>query len=308
MAGVERDEMEVFLTLSEELHFGRTAKRLFLSQGRVSQLLRGLEHRIGGRLFDRSSRRVTLTPLGTRFLSEAGPAFRLLDAAFQEARASTRSLDGVLRIGFTGGADLTLLDAIPRFQERYPGCDLEMYELKLSDPFGPLHRGEVDLAAVCEPVVDTGLESAGALATAPLVVGVSVAHPFASRSRIAAEELADCRMIDIKEPAPSRWRERSSPTRTPGGTPIPRGPVACTVQEVLSQIATNRGVMLFCDNFPAYNGHRDITFVPVDGLPDSRSTLIWRRGEDNARVRAFTELAVAAAQRDGVETSSRASE
>ena len=61
---MEFRELECFVVLSEELHFARTAERLYLSPGRVSQLVRSLETRIGGRLFHRTSRRVRLTPLG----------------------------------------------------------------------------------------------------------------------------------------------------------------------------------------------------------------------------------------------------
>jgi DNA-binding transcriptional LysR family regulator len=68
---VELREIEVFLVLAEELHFGRTAVRLRLSQGRVSQLVRALEREIGGSLFERSSRQVRLTRLGVRFRSGA---------------------------------------------------------------------------------------------------------------------------------------------------------------------------------------------------------------------------------------------
>lgn len=62
MSGLEIRELECFLALSEELHFGRAAERLYVSQSRISQLLRALEGRIGARLLDRTSRRVRLTP------------------------------------------------------------------------------------------------------------------------------------------------------------------------------------------------------------------------------------------------------
>lgn len=290
MAGVEHGELEVFLTLSEELHFGRTAERLYLSQGRVSQLLRALEDRIGGKLFERSSRRVALTELGADFLREAKPAHERLCAAFEAARARARGLDGVLRIGFIGGADSGLLTAVPRFQERYPDCELELREVKLSDPFGPLHRDEIDVAFACLPVDDPALVTGRVLATVPVVLGVSARHPFASRERISAEELAECRMIDIGGPAPRAWRAGSAPVLTPSGRPIPRGPVACTQQEALSQISTNRGVMVFCRNIIQYNGRSDIVFVPVDGLPASRYAPVWHRDRANARVRAFVEV------------------
>ena len=71
---VELSEIRVFLGLAEELHFGRTAERLHITPSYASQLIRRLETRLGGRLFDRTSRRVRLTPLGERLLVTLGPA------------------------------------------------------------------------------------------------------------------------------------------------------------------------------------------------------------------------------------------
>ncbi|HEV8206546.1 MAG TPA: LysR family transcriptional regulator, partial [Acidimicrobiia bacterium] len=71
---VELREIKVFLTLAEELHFGRTAERLGLTQSRVSQSLRSLERKLGEQLVRRTSRRVALTTPGERFRAEVGPA------------------------------------------------------------------------------------------------------------------------------------------------------------------------------------------------------------------------------------------
>jgi DNA-binding transcriptional LysR family regulator len=84
---IELREIRVFLTLAEELHFGRTAERLGLTQSRVSQSLRGLEHKLGEHLVHRTSRRVTLTPSGERFKAEAGAAYEQLAGVL---RARTR--------------------------------------------------------------------------------------------------------------------------------------------------------------------------------------------------------------------------
>lgn len=70
---LERVEIEVFLTLAEELHFGRAAERLRLSTGRVSQVVRQLERRLGGALFERTSRSVRITPVGLRLAEELAP-------------------------------------------------------------------------------------------------------------------------------------------------------------------------------------------------------------------------------------------
>jgi DNA-binding transcriptional LysR family regulator len=87
-----------FLVLAEELHFGHTAKRLYLTQPRVSQAIRALEERIGGRLFERTSRRVNLTPLGERLCGELRPGYDRIQRAITIATDLARGVGGTLRI------------------------------------------------------------------------------------------------------------------------------------------------------------------------------------------------------------------
>ncbi|MEW9553387.1 LysR family transcriptional regulator [Nonomuraea sp. NPDC050783] len=79
-------EIEAFLAVAEELHFGRAARRLRLSTSRVSGLVRTLERRVGAPLFERTSRRVHLTAKGELFLAEVRPAYRRLNQALHSAR------------------------------------------------------------------------------------------------------------------------------------------------------------------------------------------------------------------------------
>jgi len=81
---MERRDAEIFLTLAEELHFGRTAERLFVSQARVSQSIKKLERRIGAPLFERTSRHVALTPIGRQLHRDIGPAYRRISGAWPE--------------------------------------------------------------------------------------------------------------------------------------------------------------------------------------------------------------------------------
>lgn len=85
-------QLEVFLTLADELHFGHTADRLHLTQPQVSRAVAALERHIGAPLFERTSRRVRLTPLGRRLRTEAEPAYRLLQDALRDARAEARQV------------------------------------------------------------------------------------------------------------------------------------------------------------------------------------------------------------------------
>ncbi|MFE3688613.1 LysR family transcriptional regulator, partial [Streptomyces sp. NPDC059095] len=156
MSGIEIRELESFLVLAQELHFGRAGERLYISQSRVSQLLRSLESRIGAPLVERTSRRVRLTPLGESFLAGLRPAYDTLRATVDEARAAARGVGGKLRIGFQGTIDDCLGEAIARFGDRYPDCAIDIVEIPLCDPFGPLRRREVDCAVVLLPVGAVG--------------------------------------------------------------------------------------------------------------------------------------------------------
>jgi predicted DNA-binding protein (UPF0251 family) len=98
---VDMAQAEAFLVVAEELHFGRAADRLHVSQPRVSRLIAALERQVGGALLERTSRRVTLTPLGQQFRGELGAAYEQLQAAVDHARRAAREAAGQLRIGFT---------------------------------------------------------------------------------------------------------------------------------------------------------------------------------------------------------------
>jgi DNA-binding transcriptional LysR family regulator len=310
--GLDIRELECFLALSEELHFGRAAERLYVSQSRVSQLLRSLEGRVGARLLERTSRRVRLTPLGERFLADVRPAYASLHGALEAARDAARGLEGVLRIGFQGTVDERVMEAVGAFRDRHPGCELETVEIPLADPFGAVRGGEVDAAIVCLPVAEPDLVLGPVFSRQPLTLAVSTRHPLArrvaaggaGRARSAgraggaggagsavgvvdAEELADHPVIGPGEPAPRYWRDVMAPATTPGGRPVPRGPRVCTLQEGLAATAAGRGTMLLCAPTAALHGRRDIAFVPVEGLPESALGLVWRRAGETARVRAF---------------------
>ncbi|MFF7687934.1 LysR family transcriptional regulator [Streptomyces syringium] len=296
MGRVELRELECFLVLAEELHFGRTGERLYLTQSRVSQLLRALETRIGARLVERTSRRVALTPLGESFLAGLRPAYDALKGTVEEAREAARGVAGRLRVGFQGTADGRVMAAIDAFQRDHPGCAVDITEIPLSDPFGAVHRGEVDTAIVLLPVREPGLVLGPVFSRQRQTLAVSLRHPFADRSSLSAEDLADCPLVAPAGTAPAYWREAQAPAVTPGGRTVPRGPLVTTLQEGLTQVAANRGGMLLCRPTADYHGRGDITFVPVTGLPDSALGLVRRRDSDTARLRAFAAAVAAAAE------------
>ncbi|MFE7661156.1 LysR family transcriptional regulator [Streptomyces celluloflavus] len=281
-------ELECFLVLSEELHFGRTGERLYVSQSRVSQLLRALESRIGARLVDRTSRRVRLTPLGADFRTALRPAYDALRATVETTRTAARGIEGRLTIGFQGTADDRIMRAIDAFQARHPGCDTEIVEIPFCDPFGALRSGAVDVAVTLLPAAEPDLTLGPVFSAQPQTLALSVRHPLASRAALTAEELAAVPLISADGPAPAYWREAHAPTVTPEGRPIPAGPAVSTLQEGITLTAAGRGAMLLCRPTADYHGRRDIAFVPVTGLPDSVLGLLHHPARETARIRAFS--------------------
>lgn len=85
---MERREIEIFLTLAEELHFGRTAERLYVSGALVSRTVKKIERRVGAALFERTSRRVALTPVGQRLCDQLRPAYERVQAAVDQVVAT----------------------------------------------------------------------------------------------------------------------------------------------------------------------------------------------------------------------------
>ncbi|WP_033424037.1 LysR family transcriptional regulator [Actinomadura flavalba] len=283
-------ELECFLVLSEELHFGRAAERLYLSQGRVSQLLRALETRIGGRLLERTSRRVALTPLGERFLAELRPAYAALSAAVAGARSDARGVTGVLRIGFAGTLDEELMRVVASFGEAHPDCRTHIVELPLSDPFGAVRGGDVDGAIVLTPVREPDLVSGPVFSRHPPVLVLAAGHPLAARCSLDAGDLAGVPLVGVTEPAPRYWREAQAPTATSAGRPIPRGPLSATLQEALTSAALGHGGLLLCAATARHHRRDDLAAVPVTGMPDSALTLVWHPDAVTARLRAFAAV------------------
>ncbi|HEY3515309.1 LysR family transcriptional regulator [Kribbella sp. NPDC051137] len=282
-------ELECFLVLADELHFGRTAERLYLSQGRVSQLLQSLERRIGGPLFERTSRRVALTPLGKEFLTSLRPAYAALERVVENAREYAAAAGGTLRIGFQGTAGDEILRAVSAFQERNPNCRISVCELPLNDPFGGLRRRMVDAAVVLLPVAEDDLVVGPVFSRHPQTLAVCKQHRLAGRDSVDAEELAGETLIAFSGPAPGYWRQAQAPTQTPSGALIHRGPEVATLQEGLSLIAAGRGAMLICQPTGTNNRRADLTTVPLTGFPESALAFIWRRGEETPSIRAFAE-------------------
>ncbi|WP_198347686.1 LysR family transcriptional regulator [Nocardia terrae] len=280
--------LRAFLTLSEELHFGRTAQRLSLSQPRVSQLIREMERQIGGALFVRTSRRVRLTTLGDDLLRDIMPAVDRIDRALVAARATTRGL----RIGFLGQFASTLDAAIAESRRREPDFAITMTQLQCQDLFGALRRRELDMQVSLCPVRQDDLVAGPVVGEYPRAVAIARAHPLATRRELTLEDLGDIAAVaPAPDTPPELVRSYWPPERTPSGRRIHFAGPARTEAEMLGTVAQGGAVYLTSTAMATHFTHPAVTYLPFAGLPPVRAILVWHQDTRCAKVREFATLA-----------------
>ncbi|MEV4392526.1 LysR substrate-binding domain-containing protein [Nonomuraea sp. NPDC049607] len=288
---MELRDIEIFLTLAEELHFGRTAERLHVSQARVSQAISKQERQIGAALFDRTSRRVALTPIGRRLREDLQQAYDLLREGLARAQAAGQGTDRTLRLGVFGHAGHELQPLVDAFRARHPGGDVQFSEVTGGDPFAALRAGEADGHVLWLPVAEPDLSVGPTVLTSGRVLAVAEGHPLAERGSASLEDLADNHVIDLGPRAPDYWVASMVPFRTPLGSRVPRGPIARTFHEILALVAAGHCVHPLGEIAARYNRPPGIVFVPLTDAPALQFALIWPSGIDNPAIRALARTA-----------------
>jgi DNA-binding transcriptional LysR family regulator len=188
-------QLRCFAAVAEELHFGRAAARLNMTQPPLSRQIQVLERVLDVQLFERSSRSVRLTPAGRSFLPEAQRILRLAETATHVTRQVAAGRAGVLKVGFTAAS---AYDFLPRLviacREALPDVTLALREMVTRDQIEELLAGRIDAALIRPPVTHSDLACARALAEA-LVVAIPIDHPLAARETLTVRDLHEMPFI-----------------------------------------------------------------------------------------------------------------
>jgi DNA-binding transcriptional LysR family regulator len=288
---VELRDLRIFLVLADELHFGRTAERLGISQPTVSEAVRVLESRLGVKVFDRTSRRVRLTPAGEALKRGLVPALSAVDQALAQTSELSGAVRGLLRIGFvltTEGPALSRL--IAAFQARYPGCEVRLQEVETFDAYRALRRGDIDVLCNWLAVDEPDLTAGTAFAHYERALAVAATHRLARQRAVSVEDLADEEVALLPPSTPSAVYDLLVPPRTPAGHPIRRTQPVQTINEILSLVARGRIVHPTSSAVPIFN-RDDVTLIPIEDLPPLPLGLVWCASRENPRIRALNEVA-----------------
>jgi DNA-binding transcriptional LysR family regulator len=207
VGGVELRLLRYFLVLSEELHFGRAARRLHISQPPLSQAIRKLEDQLGVDLFLRGNRGVTLTEAGRALAEEARKVLASVDHAVAETRRAGGAASG-LRIGCTLHTSIEPLHHfLAALQDHDVISDPTVSRVLPVEQIRALRTGQLDLGIFPNPGDLEGVESEPLFPGEPLAAYMATSHPLAERQVVGPDELSAVTVVDFHGANPALWRK-----------------------------------------------------------------------------------------------------
>ncbi|MCC8341134.1 LysR family transcriptional regulator [Streptomyces sp. R1] len=283
MAELETRELEYFIAVAEELHFGRAAACLAIAQPALSKAIRRLESRLGVKLLERSSRHVALTPAGEALLHHGRHALNAVSAAAEKARRAGDQ-QARLRLVIKPGGDANLLSGIlAAYAGRPDARQVDILFGGATDRADYVRDGRADVALLYAPFDDmTGLDHE-TLTVEGRVAILPPDHRLASRPEITLADLA-------QETLP-RWKGVHW-TGVPEARP---GPEVTDAVEALQMIRLGRAVAVLPRSL-AQPMHPDLVHRPVIDAPNSELVLAWSQDDCRSMVASFVAAAVDAAR------------
>jgi DNA-binding transcriptional LysR family regulator len=192
---MELRQLRYFLVVADELHFARAAERLHITQPPLTVAVRRLERELGVRLFDRTTRRVTLTAAGQAFRDRIQVAVADIDDAAGDVADVAAGKSGKIRVGFVSSASYTTVpEAIRAFRQHRPRVDLVLHPLTSGEQVEQLLDGNLDLGLIRDPGDVPGL-NLELLSTEDLVAVLPETHRLAAAEEVRPKDLEGEPMI-----------------------------------------------------------------------------------------------------------------
>ena len=290
-------KLRYFLVVAEELHFSRAAARVYLTQQALSRQIKELEDELGVQLFDRTTRRVSLTVAGEAFYAAAKGVVAAFDDAVAVARRTTRALSGKLRLGFIPAAALELTPLIiAAFQQEHPDVEIEMREFPAIDPSAGLASGVTDVAFLRLPQATPRIETE-TLFLDPVIAMVAAAHPLASRSSVRVSDLVH-ETLTLSDTPDEVYKAFWSLAAARDAAGSGRLHPVVSVTEEASLVANGAAVAVTSSAAQTFVTLPGIRHLPIEDWPPSTVAVAWHEGERSPVVAHFVRTACAVRDRE----------
>ena len=272
-------KLRYFLTVAEELHFGRAALRLHLAQPPLTRQISALESELGFRLFDRTSRTVTLTAQGRHFLPYARAVLDQANLTEVIAGKLAAGSAGQLALGYASSIALSDLfsQTIQAFAQRFPDVQLTLVESASSSLYSQVIDGRIDIG-MSRLLPENGQTEVQVLSLGgePLVAALSSDNPLASQDQVTLAELSAYPLIQFPADYGSGLNESVEHLYRRNGLPMRPGPSGRQITSIIALVAAGRGVALVpqCTKTLAKKG---VTYRPLTDPEACAQLLILTR-------------------------------
>ncbi|MEU3220216.1 LysR family transcriptional regulator [Streptomyces sp. NPDC006971] len=285
-------QLRLFLALAEELHFGRAAARLLITQPAFSQQIRSLERRLGLQLIDRTSRTVELTSSGHALLPRARAVTDAMAELHRTAEAQSREVSEHIVIGALSTEPVmphsrAILDEL---NKQRPGLTVEVRALNFLNQYEALTSGEVDVAFV-RPPTPPGIQVLE-LVEEPRVVCLPSEDPLADEAEVKLEQLSGRPMVTMPPESPQEWRDFWTVSPRPDGVPIPFGPLTLDVEGVLHAVSRRQAIGILPASVRTFYPRPGIIYRDLVDVSPCTMALAWpAKNRDRASITLFRTIA-----------------
>jgi DNA-binding transcriptional LysR family regulator len=266
-------QLEAFLAVAEELHFGRAAERLSVSAPWMSHTVRDLERALRVELLSRTTRTVQVTPAGQVFAGLASQILTELSSAIKTVHSMSATPRETLKLGYTIGAGLEVVPTLLRtYAAREPDAGIETEEFDFTDPSAGLRDNLVNAAVVRPPLGLPGLVSVE-LATERRVACLPDDHPLAARESLSISDVLPEPIIAAPG-SPGPWRNYWILTDYRSG-PAPVVAEAGTLDAEMHLVSRGVGLSITSEAVGVWYKRPGVTFVPILDLTPCSVSLAW---------------------------------
>jgi DNA-binding transcriptional LysR family regulator len=287
---IDLRQLRYFQAVAEELHFGRAAARLAIAQPALSRQIQQIEEELGTPLLRRTQRRVELLPAGALLLERSRAIQQEVARTVSDVRRTGAGELGRLSLGFIHSSTYGLLPSlIRRFRQLYPGIELQLHEMPITEQHAALLRGTIDVGLLRVQQAPPELEVLPVLSD-PFVLAVPANHPLAERSRVRLRSVAGEPFVMFAAAEAPLLNDRvQAMCRQAGFTPNVVQH-ATQIHTVVGLVGAGLGVAVV----PASgrNLHpRQVRFIQIADKTDPvHVALAWRRGHETPASRSFRKV------------------
>lgn len=287
----ELSQLRCFVAVAEELHFGRAAMRLNMTQPPLSRQVQLLERILGVVLLDRTSRSVRLTPAGRSFLIEARRILRLAESASLATRRIASGEAGRVAIGFTAASGYSFLPKLVELaRERLPTVDLALREMVTGEQIEALLTGRIDLGLIRPPLNRPEFDKLRVM-TEPLVAALPAGDPRLEKAVVSLADFDALPMIMYAPEGAGYFHGMLSGLFDAAGVSPLQVQHMSQIHSMLALVHARIGAAVVPE--AATRLHFDgVEFRPLDITPARPVELFvaWRRDNDNPSLKPLLDL------------------